>query len=274
MTEFALCASDVFSSPSRSTGKERDPESGNDYFGARYYASSMGRWLSPDWASFPMAVPFADFTNPQSLNLYSYVLNRPLARKDIDGHYHCNPDRSSTSMDANGVLHLTVTQGECYLDPGDFPNVTVAKAQNWFNRHLNPVTIIAQHFFTASEDEQRAKADYQLYQMSMTTLANLTLSPNGLDSQQTDQTVANATNAYIDYVKTVGRNLPVDLSTLISDVGAVDGGEAASAVERAVTAGTEISADSLRQYIETGEAIDALPTQQAEQQQSQPVPQQ
>ena len=32
------------------TGKERDAESGNDYFGARYYASSMGRFLSPDWA--------------------------------------------------------------------------------------------------------------------------------------------------------------------------------------------------------------------------------
>ena len=33
---------------SRSTGKERDTESGNDYFGARYYGSSMGRFLSPD----------------------------------------------------------------------------------------------------------------------------------------------------------------------------------------------------------------------------------
>jgi RHS repeat-associated protein len=32
------------------TGKERDAESGNDYFGARYYASSMGRWMSPDWS--------------------------------------------------------------------------------------------------------------------------------------------------------------------------------------------------------------------------------
>jgi hypothetical protein len=31
-----------------STGKERDTESGNDYFGARYYGSSIGRWLSPD----------------------------------------------------------------------------------------------------------------------------------------------------------------------------------------------------------------------------------
>jgi RHS repeat-associated protein len=36
----AVCAS-LF------TGKERDAESGNDYFGKRYYASSMGRWLSP-----------------------------------------------------------------------------------------------------------------------------------------------------------------------------------------------------------------------------------
>ena len=30
------------------TGKERDTESGNDYFSARYYASSMGRFMSPD----------------------------------------------------------------------------------------------------------------------------------------------------------------------------------------------------------------------------------
>ena len=33
---------------SRYTGKERDAESGNDYFGARYYGSSMGRMMSPD----------------------------------------------------------------------------------------------------------------------------------------------------------------------------------------------------------------------------------
>jgi RHS repeat-associated protein len=30
------------------TGKERDAESGLDYFGARYYGSSMGRFMSPD----------------------------------------------------------------------------------------------------------------------------------------------------------------------------------------------------------------------------------
>jgi RHS repeat-associated protein len=35
------------------TGKERDAESGNDYFGARYCASSMGRFMSPDSGDDP-----------------------------------------------------------------------------------------------------------------------------------------------------------------------------------------------------------------------------
>jgi RHS repeat-associated protein len=30
------------------TGKEREAESGLDYFGARHYASTMGRFMSPD----------------------------------------------------------------------------------------------------------------------------------------------------------------------------------------------------------------------------------
>jgi RHS repeat-associated protein len=68
------------------TGKERDTESGNDYFEARYYASSMGRFLSPDWSAKEEPVPYAKLDNPQSLNLYSYVLNNPLTAVDDDGH--------------------------------------------------------------------------------------------------------------------------------------------------------------------------------------------
>jgi len=68
------------------TGKERDSESGLDYFGARYYASSMGRWMSPDWADKPEAVPYSSLGDPQSLNLYIYVGNNPLSRADLDGH--------------------------------------------------------------------------------------------------------------------------------------------------------------------------------------------
>ena len=71
------------------TGKERDAESGNDYFGARYYASSMGRFLSPDGDDNgfgPSALPYSDFENPQSLNQYAYVTNNPLTNTDPDGH--------------------------------------------------------------------------------------------------------------------------------------------------------------------------------------------
>ena len=75
--------------PHRFTGKERDTESGNDYFGARYYASTMGRFLSPDWSAKIVPVPYAKLGNPQSLNLYAYVLNNPLSNVDPDGHLGC-----------------------------------------------------------------------------------------------------------------------------------------------------------------------------------------
>lgn len=68
------------------TGKERDTESGLDEFGARYYASPLGRFMTPDWAEKPIDVPYADFGNPQSLNLYSYVKNNPTTTRDPDGH--------------------------------------------------------------------------------------------------------------------------------------------------------------------------------------------
>ena len=68
------------------TGKERDTESNLDYFGARYYAASMGRWMSPDWSEDPDPIPYADLEDPQTLNLYTYVRNNPIGLNDLDGH--------------------------------------------------------------------------------------------------------------------------------------------------------------------------------------------
>ena len=70
----------------RFEGKERDTESGNDAFGARYYNWRIGRWLSGDWSSLPIAVPYANLTNPQTLNLYSMVADDPESFADLDGH--------------------------------------------------------------------------------------------------------------------------------------------------------------------------------------------
>ena len=74
------------------TGKERDSESGLDYFGARYYGSALGRFTSPDWSEKPEPVPYADLENPQTLNLYTYGRNNPLSQHNPDGHRPCTVD--------------------------------------------------------------------------------------------------------------------------------------------------------------------------------------
>jgi len=63
------------------TGKERDAESGLDYFEARYFSAAQGRFTSAD-------AHFADqdVTNPQGWNLYGYVRNNPVTFVDLTGH--------------------------------------------------------------------------------------------------------------------------------------------------------------------------------------------
>ena len=58
-----------------------DQESGLNYMGARSYSSTLVRFLSPD----PSQLANAAAGNPQSLNLYSYVLNNPLIYVDPTG---------------------------------------------------------------------------------------------------------------------------------------------------------------------------------------------
>jgi RHS repeat-associated protein len=55
-------------------------------FGARYYSSTFGRFLTPDWSATPVAIPYAVMGNPQTLNLYAYVENNPITDTDPDGH--------------------------------------------------------------------------------------------------------------------------------------------------------------------------------------------
>ena len=64
-------------------GKERDTETGFDYFGARYYSSGIGRFTTAD-----SAVILADaMEHPQRWNRYAYVSNNPLRKIDPDGHW-------------------------------------------------------------------------------------------------------------------------------------------------------------------------------------------
>ena len=111
---------------SRSTGKERDSESGLDYFGARYYSNGLGRFITPDWAAKATAVPYAEFSDPQSLNLYSYVRNVPTVRADIDGH--CGEDACVMEA-AAGVTILVMATQAYYAMPPDQRNFGASLSQ-------------------------------------------------------------------------------------------------------------------------------------------------
>jgi len=81
------------------TGKERDAETGNDDFDARYYSSTYGRFLSADWSAVPVPVPYANLTNPQTLNLYAIVRDNPESYADLGGHLP-DPGTPGTCGDA------------------------------------------------------------------------------------------------------------------------------------------------------------------------------
>ncbi len=63
----------------RYTGKERDDNSGLYYYGARYLAPWLARWISPD------------SQGDDGLNLYVYVGNNPLKYIDPTGHVKVTP---------------------------------------------------------------------------------------------------------------------------------------------------------------------------------------
>jgi RHS repeat-associated protein len=63
------------------TSKERDAETGLDYFGARYYSNGLGRFTSRD----PKMISNQRMIDPQQWNMYSYTRNNPLTYVDPDG---------------------------------------------------------------------------------------------------------------------------------------------------------------------------------------------
>ncbi|MBK7980285.1 MAG: RHS repeat-associated core domain-containing protein [Ignavibacteriae bacterium] len=80
------------------TGKERDTETGLDYFGARQYDSKIGRWLSVD----PLADKYPGWSP------YHYCLNNPIRGVDPDGRGFWDiVSGVSNSLSDNNTMGLT-----------------------------------------------------------------------------------------------------------------------------------------------------------------------
>jgi RHS repeat-associated protein len=98
------------------SSKERDAETGLDFFGARYFSSAQGRFTSPD----PGGVG-AHPGSPQTWNMYSYTGNNPLSATDPNGL-----DCVYTSNQTDSSITATITRGNCGAnDGGTFVNGTI-----------------------------------------------------------------------------------------------------------------------------------------------------
>lgn len=121
------------------TSKERDSETGLDYFLARYFSPVQGRFINPDefsggpdelfdFANQASENPtfYADIYNPQSLNKYQYAYNNPLRYTDDDGHEatgttpdpNCCPQAIPAPVPAPviPVVPVTPEQGQQVID--------------------------------------------------------------------------------------------------------------------------------------------------------------
>ena len=109
------------------TQKERDNETGLDYFGARYFASTQGRFISVD----PLGSS-AIVSDPQSFNRYIYVLNNPLRFVDPDGMDAKNPWADLTNEERI-LLASKFTQVK---SPGNPTQKELTAAGNIFNQRV------------------------------------------------------------------------------------------------------------------------------------------
>jgi RHS repeat-associated protein len=104
------------------TGKERDTT--NDYFGARYYSSLMGRWMSADPSTLGV-----DINIPQTWNRYNQSVNNPLSIKDDTGlwpfYVHENiidesfPGMSKEDLEALKTASWAMDYAAHQQDPGN-----------------------------------------------------------------------------------------------------------------------------------------------------------
>jgi len=104
------------------TGHERDAESGHDYMLARYYSSSLGRFMAVD--------PGDDTSleDPQSWNKYIYAANNPVRNVDPDGRdWYATTDAKTQTI----TVHVNVLMTGPAATPALAASFAASANQTW-----------------------------------------------------------------------------------------------------------------------------------------------
>jgi RHS repeat-associated protein len=111
----------------RYSGKERDDATGLYYYGARYYAPWLGRWMSCDPAG-----------TVDGLNLYGFVGGNPVSDMDIGGMMK-RPSASTNAGLASKKMKLEDELNDVNITPGGIvpppDKISVKKGKHWTEVH-------------------------------------------------------------------------------------------------------------------------------------------
>lgn len=159
----------------RFTGQERDSFTSFDYMHARFYGSSIGRFMRPD----PINGNPAD---PQSWNLYAYVRNNPVNATDPTGLTIMFTFEGEDASTNNPEFKENIQQLQ------DIENSTekdglpteAAQAVKDFSKPENDVLI------RPATDKERGEMDKKHYSLAFTTPDNVV----GVNSRRSDGTPA------------------------------------------------------------------------------------
>jgi RHS repeat-associated protein len=108
------------------TGQRLD-DTGLYYYGARYYDCTIGRFISADTI-------VQSFSNPQTLNRYSYVTNNPLKYTDPSGHVNVADDwggwdvKPELPIKHPTVFGFLVRLADIILHPAEWGGETVVNS--------------------------------------------------------------------------------------------------------------------------------------------------
>ncbi len=164
------CSGSSVSQNYKFTGKERDSESGLDDFEARFYSSSIGRFMQVDeFSGGPVdpfdpspstagPLPYADVFKPQSLNKYTYVYNNPLRYTDPNGH--CAEDAclvEGAVAIGTGVIFTAATI-QYYRQNPDAGDALAAGASAAHQAFTNAMGAIAGVFFSKDAEAGQLQA--------------------------------------------------------------------------------------------------------------------
>jgi len=126
------------------TGKVRDSETGQDFFGARYFGSPLGRFSSPDPENAG-----ADPSDPETWNAYAYVSNQPLTLTDPDGRAQADdPCRGkpkpcwSTTVTAK-LEEVALSAAVSVVQMGGQTRQALQTVVDWAGQPRNPTCLAA-----------------------------------------------------------------------------------------------------------------------------------